>query len=794
MARRTAPAPPRSRSSGTSGSGSSAPRTAPGPSARTSGRPAGRAGGRPPGRRGLRRWLPSWKLVTGLVALLVAFGIGLAAIAYAAVEIPAPKAEAQARATTVYFADGTTELGTFAEVNREPLDPAEMPQVMKDAAVAAEDRSFYENRGVSLTGLGRAAWGVVTGQPNLGGGSTITQQFVKNVYLSSDRSYARKAREAVIAYKLDQRRTKDEILTGYLNTIYFGRGAWGVATAAQAYFGVDAAQLTPQQAALLMGIVPSPSNWDPREDPERAQERYEYVLASMVEMGHLDDATASASPQMPETVDPSQGQEQFAGPNGHVLQAAKDEAMARTGLDEDALATSGLSIVTTIDPRLQQAAIDTMADPAAYPTRNRPESVQAGLVSIDPTTGGVVAMYGGADYLTRSRNSVTQDSAQAGSTFKPLTLVAALEEDISLRERYDGSSPQYFDDYVDEAGDPVPVRNFGDDDYGRIDLLEATENSVNTVYVALNEDVGPAATVDVAQRLGIESEVPEVLSNVLGTATVRPIEMAEAYATFAAQGVHRDAHLVASVTQEDQVVYQADTAGEQVIRQEVVADATAAMQRVMTDGSAARGARALDRPSAGKTGTSQSNRAAWLSAFTPQLATTVVLYNPGPDGEQLELPPFGGARQITGGSVPTSIWTSFMVKALDDVDAEVLDFPEPAGIGRATSTPTRSASPSAEASRTPTPEASEEPTTEPTEDEEASEEATAQPTTRPGDEASGGTDGTNGADGTDGAGDDESADEEIDVEALFGTRGGGGGAGGGGGEGGPDGGQGRNRT
>ena len=663
--------------------------------------------------------MPTWKGLLGLVALAGVLVVGAAAAAYALIDVPtAGNAAARAATTTVYYADGTTELGTFAsDVDREPLEPDQIPEVLKQAAVSSEDRTFYENRGVSISGLGRAVKGVLTGNSDLGGGSTITQQYVKNYYLTSEKSYTRKAREAVVAIKLDQRMSKDEILSDYLNTIYFGRGAYGPATAAEAYFGLDdISQLTVQQAALLVGIFPSPSAWDPAKDPERAQERYEYVLDSMVEMGYLTAEEAAAQPQMPATVPQDSGQ-QYSGPNGYLLHAVEDEVVRVTGLDEDQVATQGLKIVTTFDPRLQQAAVATMDDPKAFPTKDRPASVRGGLVSIDPATGGVVAMYGGPDSLTVGVNSVTQAVAQAGSTFKPLTLVAALQDGTSLYDTFDGRSPQTFD------GD-YEVKNFGSgrgEQFGTIDLLEATENSVNTVYVALNQEIGPERTSEVAAAVGIP-EVEPVLSNVLGTATVHPIDMAEAYATFAARGVHREAHFVTAVNRGDDVVYQADTTGQQVIDPAVMDQATQAMQGVVTSGSAARNAAPLDRPAAGKTGTTQNARAAWFAGFTPQLTTVAVMFNPNPtydpatfdeDDEstwaELTIPPFGGERSITGGGIPTKIWTSFMVKALDDADAEVIPFPKPKRTrptATATATPTETA--------TATPEPTQEPTSQPT--------------------------------------------------------------------------------
>ncbi len=631
------------------------------------------------GRRTPWRWIPTLRLLllVGLLGLIAV--LGAAVIAYRAVDIPEEEASANYATSTVYFADDAQEMGDFAEIDRVPLEPDEIPDSVKYAVVAAEDRSFYDNRGISVTGLGRAVYGVLTNR-DLGGGSTITQQYVKNIYGDDAPTYTRKAREAIIALKIDERDSKEEVLARYLNTIYFGRKAYGIETAAQAYFDKPAAQLSVPEAALLIGIIPAPSAWDPAVDPEMAQTRYEYVISSMVETGTLPAVEAAAVAQMPVTVEDADANT-YAGPNGYVLQAVREELVAG-GVSEEEIDQGGLRIVTTIDPEMQRAAVAAMEDPEVFPTRNRPATLQAGLVSIDPATGAVRAMYAGADGLTGQQSSITKATAQAGSTFKPFTLVAALEDGITLRETLDGRSPRTFEGYEDGEGNTVPVNNFGRRSAGTVNLVQATAGSVNTAYVELNAEVGPAATKEVAARAGLPEEaIPDGLSNVLGTASVRPVDLAEAYATFAAQGVHHDTHFVASATRISDGVarYTGADAGERVFSEGVMADATVALQAVVTSGSATRAER-LGRPAAGKTGTSQNSKAAWFSGFTPQLATTVVLFNSAdgsdpavPVGTELEIPGFGGVAQVTGGSFPTAIWTRYMQEALGGT--EELDFP-----------------------------------------------------------------------------------------------------------------------
>ncbi len=655
-------------------------------------------------------------------------GAGGFAAAYALVDVPSPNELADAQTSTVYYSDGTTPIGTFSEVNRQDVSIEQVPEVVQHAVLAAEDRSFYENRGVSPTGIARALWSNVSDGTQQGG-STITQQYVKNYYLSSEQTYTRKAEEFFLALKIDQQQSKAQTLEDYLNTVYFGRGAYGVQAAAREYFGVDVEQLDASQGALLAALLKAPSNYDPRQDPEAAAQRVSYVLDGMVEEGWLS-AQERAAAGVPETREP-QRSNSYQGTAGYLLDTVKRELTGTAGLTEEQVERGGLRIVTTFDARAQAAAVEAVDE--QLPAR-RPEGFHVALSAIDPATGGVVAMYGGADFLERSRNAVTQDTAQAGSTFKPFTLVAALEKGVSLRTTLSGASPMTVDGW--------PARNFGDQSYGRINLLTATANSVNTVYAQLNEEVGPEATRDVAIRAGYPVDTQDLgdddttISNVLGTASPHPIDVTQAYATFAAQGVRTRWHTVASVDDADGTrTYTASPARERVFSEDVAADATYAMQQVVQQGSG-RYARNLGRPAAGKTGTSSGNKSAWFAGYTPQLAASVALYQSGEDGSSVALDL--GRGEVTGGSYPVRIWTAFMGAALEGTEEE--DFPEPAYVGSsrgssspATSSPsgTRSARPSAtatgSATSSPTGTATSSPTATATSSPTATATATASP-------------------------------------------------------------------
>lgn len=662
------------------------------------------------GKRGLRRWLPSWRLVLGLGFACVAAVVGLVVAAYASTDIPAPADFALKQQTTVYFADNPdgsrgAVMGVLPGPRREIVDIASLPEYVPHAVVAAEDRSFYENAGIDPRGIARAVVNNLRGGSRQGG-STITQQYAERYYHGSTTSdYVGKFREALLAIKLDRSQDKQTILGNYLNTIYFGRDAYGIQTAAEAYFGKPAAELTVAEAALIAGVIPSPNNWDPRVNPTKAQERWNYVLDGMVAGGWLSQADRDAQ-VFPETVPYSKGNV-YGGTNGYLLTMAEDEITDRTAITSDELRTGGYVIVTTVSQDAQNAAVQAMNDMFALP--GHAPNLQGSLVSVDPTTGGIVALYGGADYLTRQQNAATQDSAQGGSTFKPFALVAALERGDSLYKTFSGKNKLR----VEGFDDPVP--NFQGESFGTIDLVKATANSVNSVYAQLNvEDgveEGPKELVDVARRAGIpESTALNAFpGNVLGTDAVHPLDLATAYATFAAQGVHHRTHLVASVsTLDGSLAYQADTRGDQVIAADVMADVTYAMTQVVERGSGDT-AQALDRPVAGKTGTSNDNKSAWFAGFIPQLTTVVGLYQPVQqevDGKttwtQDSITAFGtdergrAYKEITGGSVPCDVWTAYMqtVIALPQY-AQVAQFPPRANVG-VKAAPTSSPTPTPE--------------------------------------------------------------------------------------------------
>ena len=597
-------------------------------------------------------------------------GSVLFALAYFTVDIPDPNAYVNSQSTIIQYSNGE-EIGRVGTQNRQIVPLAKIPLNVRHAVLAAEDQNFYSNKAFSIKGIAQA---VIDNIVKLGkgrGGSTITQQYAKTAFLTSERSIQRKIKELVISIKLENQLSKDQIFENYLNTIYFGRGSYGVMTASQQYFNRNVDQLTNSQAAVIASILRSPGLYDPvyqKGNAERLANRFEYVKKNMIEAGWLTKADA-AKMKVP-TVAPRSTSGQLSGPKGHIIEAVQKE-LSKLGFSQDQLLVGGLVIKTTLDQKAQQSAVDAVNK--FYPAK-APADLRIGLVAIRPGTGEILALYGGRDYLERQLNDATQSIAQAGSTFKPFALVAGLEQGIPLTSMWNGDSPQTFDD----AGKPYQVFNYGNEGWGQIDLLYATKHSVNTIFVPLGIKVGPDKVVDVARRAGIPESVAMMPtpSVVLGTSSPHVIDVANAYATFAAQGVKSKPYLVTQVLGSNKgVLYEATPETQEVFNKDVMADLTYALKGVVTGGTGA-AALALGRPAAGKTGTSQSNASAWFSAYTPQIAASVAFFR---DNATQSLNGIGGMTSLTGGTFPARIWTQFMKGALKG--EPVMEFPAPANIG-----------------------------------------------------------------------------------------------------------------
>jgi membrane peptidoglycan carboxypeptidase len=644
---------------------------------------------------GFRRYVPSFKQLLGLAGVGFLAMVALIGVGYAATDIPQPNELISAQTTIVYYDNGKTEIGRFGEQNRIIVELDKVPDHVQKAVLAAEDRSFYENRGISPTGIARAFWNNLTGGSTQGG-STITQQYAKNAYLSQERTYTRKLKEFFIAVKLARRDDKDEILADYLNTIYFGRGAYGIETAAQTYFDKSVQDLTVEEGAVLASVIRAPSAYDPEEDAERLEGRFNYVLDGMVSKGWLSQSER-AGMEVPPLAEEKKARKDT---NYFLMDAVRRELKANGFSDQD-IDLGGLRVTTTFDRKSQRAAVRAVRQERP---RENARNVHIGLSAVEPGTGAVVAMYGGNE--AGNLNEATQARIQPGSSFKPFALTAALGDGVSLNSRFNGNSPQEL------PGTDKEVNNEFDYDYGSaVDLITATENSINTAYVDLTLEIGPRSVLEAAVDAGIPEDTPGLEPNAvipLGTASVRNVDMANAYATFAAQGEAAEWHVVEEVQGSNGGTrYQANSDASRVFGRDVMADLSYALQQVVVSGTGAE-ARALNRPAAGKTGTAalrpDTTTSSWFVGYTPQLSAAVSIYK---GTGRADLDGVGGLSTFFGGEYPARIWTAFMQGAMQGMEIE--EFPEPEYVGEPVNPPPPSPSP------TPTEtETSESPTATPT--------------------------------------------------------------------------------
>ena len=590
-------------------------------------------------------------------------------LAYFTVDIPNPNSFVNSQATIIQYSNGV-EIGRLGAQNRISVPLARIPLKVRQAVLSAEDRNYYSEQAFSISGILRAFINNLRGGA-LQGGSTITQQYAKTAFLTPDRNIQRKVKELVISIKLEQQLSKDQILENYLNTIYFGRGSYGVETAAQQYFNRSINQLTLAQAAVIASILRSPGYYDPqysKENEERLRNRFTYVIAGMLDAKWItqEEATKAKFP----VISPPVTSGSLSGPKGYIIAAAQKE-LNTLGFSDQQLMVGGLVVRTTLVQKAQQAAVDAVNKQTP---KGAPENLHIGLVGIRPGTGEILALYGGKDYLVRQLSDATQSIALAGSTFKPFALAAALEQGIPLTSMWNGNSPQVFDD----LGKPYKVSNYGNEQWGQVSLLKATSHSVNTIYVPLGIAVGPLRVVDAARRAGIPPsvEMMPTPSVVLGAASPHVIDVASAYATFAAQGVYARPFLISQVEGSNKgVLYQARIQAQEVFSKDVMADLTYALQQVVRSGTGTYGTSGLGRPAAGKTGTSEQNASAWFSGYTPQLAASVAFFR---ENASQTLNGIGGLNSVTGGTFPAKMWTAFMKGAL--AGQPKLAFPKPVHI------------------------------------------------------------------------------------------------------------------
>jgi len=641
-----------------------------------------------------------WALrVLGWLAALFFLGvIGAVAtffIVYQTTSIPDPNKEFATNTTTVTFADQKNQLGSFYEQNRHTVPLAQIPKVVQDAVIAAEDRTFWTNPGISPSGMVRAGWNIAHGE-QLQGGSTITQQYVKIMYLTQERTVSRKFKELFIATKLGRQQDKSKTLEGYLNTIYFGEGAYGISAAGDAYFQVpDPNKLSVPQAALLATVLNNPSLFDVDDtDPrtkKRIIERYRYVLDGMQQMGTI---TAAKEAQYANRLPPLNKKEKnnrYRGPNGFLLDMARKE-LVRLGFNEDEISGGGLKVTTTFNWNQQKK----MLAAAQNELPKKRDNLHVGMAAVQPKTGALLAMYGGPDYLKSQLNWATS-KARPGSSFKPFALAAALEDGKSIWDTLQGDSP------IEIQG--LKLGNEFNQDYGDVSLLKATEQSINTAFYDLVDnqmDRGPDKVVTAAEAAGIpKTKVLEAGRNnpstVLGPDPyASAVDMASAYATFAADGFYAPVHTIKEVKGPDGKVLWSETKLDKQKKQAFPADIAKMVNYVLQDvvkKGTGTDAKDLDRPVAGKTGTAggvavedrpenakcdgckdgSATLTSWWTGYTPDLSTAVV-YRAGKTGES-NLDDYTDQKAFFGGDWPLKTWLAYMKDALDGVPES--DFPEP---------------------------------------------------------------------------------------------------------------------
>jgi penicillin-binding protein 1A len=635
---------------------------------------------RPRGRhlRATRRRRRKRAAITG-VAVVVILVVGAAVVGTTGVVAYGSSCDLAALRPTrigqnsfVYAANGSLLGSIPADRNRQPVGTADMSPWIRKATVAVEDRRFYEHGGIDFEGIARAAVKNVEAGAIVEGGSTITQQLVRNLYISQERTIQRKVKEACLAEKLDRAWSKERILTTYLNQIYYGNHAYGIEAASQTYFSKPAEDLTLDQAALLAGLPQAPTSYDPFTAPARALVRQREVLRAMLETGMITQARYERAVAAGVRLKPGRLYSEIHEPYffGYVRDKLIQEYGAAT------VRSGGLDVYTTIVPRYQR-----LAEQAMRSTLNEPGDPASALISISPRSGAIRAMTAVIPNRPKNEfNLLSQARRQPGSTFKTFVLTAAVEMGVNPDSTYYVSAP--FTYKIHPAGSCADgtwwcVHTYANDYYGWSSIRSATLRSDNTVYAQLTLDVTPERVADVAHRMGVESPLDVHGSYVpsigLGSIAVSPLDLASAYATLAAGGVHADPMAIRRVVLPDGKVD--DSAGwgipkrKRAISEGVAAVVTRILEQNVQQGTGTRAA--FGRPAAGKTGTNENHEDAWFAGYTPNLSTVVwVGYTRG------EIPMLSvHGISVTGGSFPAEIWRLFMQPALDGT--EVAQFPEP---------------------------------------------------------------------------------------------------------------------
>ena len=516
--------------------------------------------------------------------------------------------------------------------------------------MCVRNRTFYTDKGLDLKGIARAFINNVT-KGTRQGGSTITQQYAERYYMGETTSYVGKAREAIMAIKIAQTESKDEVLCNYMNTIYLGRNSYGIQAAAKAYFNKDAKDLTLSEAAMIAGIIPSPSTWDPADNADMAKSRFKRVLNIMQEDGYIT-AKQHTDAKFPQTAAVAQ-QNEYAGPNGYLLDMVRRELVQSKAFTKEDLDTGGYKIITTIDKSkqdLMQSIGDTRLD-------DMPESLQIGGIALDPKTGEVLSVYAGSDYLSKQLNNADQAVFEPGSTMKPFALLGAAQSGVSFDTLFNGNSHQHF------TGLDQEVNNALENNWGNINLYQATANSVNTVFMNVNEHLTPKRTAAIAHEAGIQGDIDEnSMYNVLGINALTVWDLAQGHSTIANNGVKNTLHMVSKVLDSNNKdMYNAPSNGTKVFDANDCALVQKAMQGTTTYGTAAGTSSMLGRPVAGKSGTANDEMASSFVGYTPSMMNVWAIWNPDDKGNPQVVPAFSGYG-VSSTGYPAHLFQEFMAQ------------------------------------------------------------------------------------------------------------------------------------
>ncbi|MGW1077811.1 transglycosylase domain-containing protein [Streptomyces sp. NPDC002537] len=636
-----------------------------------------------PKKKGIRRFF-TWKMLLAYFLGVVLLGVGAFVVLYFSVAVPGEgNAAAKLQSNLYKLSDGRT-VARVGEMNREDVPLSKISKDVQHAVVAAENKTFYTDSGVDPQGIARAFFSTLMGHGKQGG-STITQQFVKNYYLDQQQSVSRKLKELIISLKVQDKFSKDQILQGYLNTSFYGRGAYGIQAAARAYYNKDADKLNVQESAYLAALLQAPSQYDwavaTEDGKKNVQARWGYVLDKMVEQNWLSsEDRAKMQFEKPTDPKPAAG---LKGENGYLVEMAKQEVIrdlvkeGRSEKDaEQEFAAGGWTVTLSIDSKKQKALEDAvknkLLDNLDPRSRAVDGHVQTGAVSVDRKTGRIVALYGGPDYLKHYTNNATRRDYQPASTFKPIILAAALEngsktqggQRITPSTSYDGTNKR---PVVGPHGGGYAPENEDGFSQNPISVQDAMDKSVNAVFAQMVVDVGLSDVKKTAEGLGMKgNDTGFYLSPAmaLGSMGASPLDMAGVYATLDNHGKKVTPSILKSVSRSGKEFKLPDPIGKDHIVGRSAADGVTSVLRDVVNQGTASHVRSSRYDVAAKTGTSDDNKSAWLTGYTPDLITSVGLFGEAPGGTQVTLKNAGGKGRVNGGAYPADIWAAYTEKAL----------------------------------------------------------------------------------------------------------------------------------